>query len=95
EACPPGWSLPSDDDFEELASWLNAQNKWGWSEWNSGFALAGGARKGIFGGEQGLYGSWWSSNEEEGWYVGKGDTNGTLSTDDSSLAYSVRCVKEQ
>jgi uncharacterized protein (TIGR02145 family) len=76
EACPPGWNLPSDDEWRQLvngagknpATKLKARS--GWSDGGNGTdefgfsALPGGLRwfDGTFIG-RGYIGNWWSANE--------------------------------
>jgi hypothetical protein len=94
KACPSGWSLPTDRDFETLQSWLSAHRKW--SEWNSGSSLAGGGYNGSYLGDQGSGGVWWSSSSSyRVWYVYSGDTSGNFNTRNSGYSFSVRCRKYQ
>jgi uncharacterized protein (TIGR02145 family) len=94
EACPPGWSLPTDEDFEALGNWLDVHG--GWYAWNSDYSLAGFGFDGSYYGGQGSYGSWWSSSSSDRiWYVNSGSTSGSFSTGNSSNSFSVRCRKYQ
>jgi hypothetical protein len=94
QACPPGWSLPTDDEFSTLSIWLTDGNHW--SEWNSGSSLAGCGYKGNYYGYQGESGRWWSSSSSgRDWYVGSGNTSGGFHTVSSSYSFSVRCRKSQ
>jgi uncharacterized protein (TIGR02145 family) len=94
QACPPGWSLPTDDEFSALSIWLTDGNLW--REWNSGHSLAGRGNDGRYNGYQGSVGYWWSSSSSvRHWYVHSGNTSGNLYTDSSSYSFSVRCRKSQ
>jgi uncharacterized protein (TIGR02145 family) len=93
-ACPPGWSLPTDEDFHTLTDWLSAHSKW--REWNSGSSLAGYGNGGSYYGSQGSDGLWWSSSSSSRyWLVGSGSTSGNFYTNGSSGSFSVRCRKSQ
>jgi uncharacterized protein (TIGR02145 family) len=93
-ACPSGWSLPTDADCTALFSWLTSNN--GWSEWNSGYSLAGYGNRGNYVGGQGSLGNWWSSSSiGRNWLVGSGGTSGNFDTLGSYALFSVRCVKYQ
>jgi uncharacterized protein (TIGR02145 family) len=95
-ACPDGWSLPTDADFSDLKTALNAKGASAWDDWNSGSALAGGGNHGSYGGNQGSYGYWWSSSSSNrGWSVSSGDTSGSFYTYYSGYSLSVRCRKSQ
>jgi uncharacterized protein (TIGR02145 family) len=92
KACPSGWLLPTDEDFETLHNWLSAHSKW--SEWNSGFSLAGLGNSGSYDGDQGSSGYWWSSSlSGRSWYVSSGGTSGFFPTYYSDNSFSVRCRK--
>jgi uncharacterized protein (TIGR02145 family) len=94
KACPPGWSLPTDEDFESLHNWLNAKSKW--SEWHSGSSLAGYGSDGSYFGSQGSSGYWWSSSSSSrDWFVNSGNTSGNFYTSNSNYSLSVRCRKSQ
>jgi uncharacterized protein (TIGR02145 family) len=94
KACPPGWSLPTDEDFEALHNWLSAHNKW--SEWNSGSFLGLFGIEGSSGEFQGWDRGWWSSSSSgRGWTVDSGDTSGNFDTIDSRYSFSVRCKKSK
>jgi hypothetical protein len=90
-ACPPGWTLPNDVDFQNLTKWLDTNSKW--SEWNNGFALAGHGYGGKYSAGQGFNGYWWSSGNSNRYYW-KGDKDG-FGTSYGSISYSVRCRKYQ
>ncbi|GHT72305.1 hypothetical protein FACS189456_0430 [Bacteroidia bacterium] len=96
-ACPPGWSLPTDADFAALSDWLTDHDKW--SEWNSGLALAGNARDTCSAGcilfdGKGSFGYWWSkSSNNKYWRVWKDATGGGSFVYDSRYSVSVRCRK--
>jgi uncharacterized protein (TIGR02145 family) len=93
-ACPPGWNLPVDDDFNALSSWLTSNDKW--SEWSSGFSLAGFGYDGSYGGYQGAYGYWWNGRISlRNWYVESGSAKGTTYATTDHSEFSVRCCKVQ
>jgi uncharacterized protein (TIGR02145 family) len=95
KACPDGWSLPTDEDFEALVSALDARGASAWKDWNSGSSLAGFSYY-DFHGDQGSYGRWWSrSSSNRGWYVSSGSTSGHFVTGSSNNSFSVRCRKSQ
>jgi uncharacterized protein (TIGR02145 family) len=65
-ACPTGWHLPADEEWEKLITFLGGTNAAGGNlrdSWNGGFsALPGGTRTAIgsfFGGDR--FGYWWTS----------------------------------
>jgi uncharacterized protein (TIGR02145 family) len=98
QACPAGWSLPTNDDFDALVVALNAgsaaDKAAAWAEWNTGSSLAGYGNDGSYYSDQGLYGYWFSSSSSNRlWYVRSGSTSGAVSTDYSYHSFSVRCRK--
>ncbi|GHT81745.1 hypothetical protein FACS189467_6310 [Bacteroidia bacterium] len=94
-ACPQGWSLPTNEDFNTLSQWLTANNKW--SEWNSGLSLAGYGTNGTFDtGTRDKYGYWWSnSSSNYVWHVDETATSGSFAPFDDNRLLSVRCVKNK
>jgi uncharacterized protein (TIGR02145 family) len=79
-ACPPGWHLPSDQEWSQLTKYLrtNPATKLkassGWLEFGSGTdqngfsALPGGLRHADGGfGSLGTFGFWWSASEFSAW----------------------------
>jgi uncharacterized protein (TIGR02145 family) len=97
QACPEGWSLPNDTDFDNLAAALDAEGASAWVEdWSSGSSLAGRGYEGSYYNSQNHYGYWWSSSSSgRNWNMDYGDTHGSFAIDDSSNSFSVRCRKSQ
>jgi uncharacterized protein (TIGR02145 family) len=105
KACPNGWSLPTDKDFNALESALISGGSSAWDDWNSGYSLAGHGIDGnhlygIWGFRGGSYGGWWSSSSiNRYWRVEQGRYNTStiryFSTYGNSYSLSVRCRKSQ
>jgi uncharacterized protein (TIGR02145 family) len=95
QACPTGWSLPTDADFTALEAALTAEGNSAWEDWNSGSSLAGYGYNGSYHGVQGSGGYWWIGSSNRNWYVGSGSTSGIFNDSHSNASFSVRCRKSQ
>jgi uncharacterized protein (TIGR02145 family) len=92
-ACPTGWSLPSEEQFQALQSALTAGN--GWADWNSGDALGGQTDQNSQSSGQGTAGYWWTSQPNGYVKISSGQTSFEIDRESSAYMYSVRCVKNQ
>ncbi|GHT73144.1 hypothetical protein FACS189456_3230 [Bacteroidia bacterium] len=91
-ACPEGWSLPTNDEFRDLATWLSSNGNW--DDWNRGFSLAGYGAKGKYVNGQGAGGGWWSSSSiGRRWFIGNSGTSGYFFANGNEFLGSVRCKK--
>jgi uncharacterized protein (TIGR02145 family) len=98
KSCPPGWELPSDNDFRALHDWLTiilkSDGNDRWDEWNSGSALAGYGHNGSYYDNQGLGGCWWSSSSSgRCWGVDSDNATSHFGKNSSHYSFSVRCRK--
>lgn len=105
EACPPGWRLPSKNDFETLirnvgdsgSNTYHALKEGGSSDFN---ALFGGWCNSDGGfGSFGSHGYWWSSSwygASSAWSLGLSSSyqNAGMSSHNEGLGFSVRCIKK-
>ncbi|GHT49973.1 hypothetical protein FACS189440_16610 [Bacteroidia bacterium] len=93
-ACPSGWSVPSQSQWENLQSYLNnTATSTEKAMWNSGSALAG-----RYGGStllnSGSLGRWWSSSASYQYFGAPSGSNlGGPDTGSSSYSVTVRCIK--
>jgi len=108
-ACPSGWHLPSNNEWNALmtvvggTSWAGTKLK-ATSDWNGngngkddyGFsALPGGYC--TPGGKffvVGYFGNWWSATEGYGWEMNYSSNSAYSNYTDKSYFYSVRCVQD-
>jgi uncharacterized protein (TIGR02145 family) len=94
KACPAGWILPNDADFNNLKAALNAGGVSAWADWNSGFSLAGNGYDGNYNSDEGYYGEWWSSSSAtKFWAVPNGLSQMTLNSNGGPVSMGVRCRK--
>jgi len=109
KACPSGWRLPTDEDWDDLVEVaggkvagkkLKSKTDWDGTD-DFGFsALPGGNRYTVGGFDDvGGGGYWWSATEygsggAYSWGMYSGDENVDKSWDGKSYGFSVRCLQE-
>jgi len=110
KACPPGWHLPSKEEWDELVNFAGGEYAAGKelkanSGWNNngkgtdkhGFSALPGGYSDSDGGFYyvGFYGYWWSADESiYGLYMRYDLDNVVWDYDKKSNLFSVRCVKD-
>ena len=102
-ACPEGWSLPSQTEYAALLTFVNADKsgvgKW-WCQDMFGAYAGYSFNNGIH--NLGQYGYWWTSTAEKQYFVnyilgGMGRQAGELNgpyVHNQEVSYSVRCIKK-
>ena len=108
KACPKGWHLPSDKEWQTLVDFAggtkagrklrvkaeNGSDDYGFSALPGGFGVSGVSFYNV-----GSSGHWWSATEDDAsiayfQYIYYDDSGEGRSPSDKSLLYSVRCVKD-
>jgi uncharacterized protein (TIGR02145 family) len=95
-ACPAGWILPTEADFNALIAALNAgsaaDQAAAWADWNTGSSLAGAGNSGNDNGGRGEAGRWWSSSSTNWrWIVYNGGRSGGFAVGNNNNMLNVRC----
>jgi len=107
-ACPKGWHLPSNDEWQvlvNLASGEKLKSSWGWEGTGNGTDVYGfsalpagyGISDGYF--YVGSISYWWTSSEDNEYYAFSrymiyDDETAYYNDNDKNNLYSVRCIKD-
>jgi len=95
-ACPAGWHLPTQDEWEALKTWVNANKSHNAAKWwitDAGSAFAGDRSSNGTWYNWGTGGLWWSAGASYQRYdASTGGMNGPYTL--AGYWFSVRCVKD-